>query len=191
MSPTPCPISPGDRAETVDPPHPNSGHAPPLDIPSPIPIAQPVSCNMSTLTTPTSDQLSARQQTLHDSTTSTSLQTQPMEPSSSPVGPTSVSSPRAPGSRPCLAPVAVPPHHRGLLVTDDPASATSDSTPSIHNDVNAIVLDDRHPTFLHNAEEFLVNVSEGGDWKVLLSRYVEFERLASQVSFLSSASRNY
>ena len=38
------------------------------------------------------------------------------------------------------------------------------------------------PKFLHDAKEFLVNVSEDSDWKVLLLRYTEFEQLALKVS---------
>lgn len=46
-----------------------------------------------------------------------------------------------------------------------------------------LLLDESHPDFLHEGEEFFLAVPGDSDWEDLLVTYTEFERLAPLVGF--------
>jgi len=62
------------------------------------------------------------------------------------------------------------------------SSVSSDSESDNEFPRRTLILDESHPKFLLNAEKYLLAVPGNDDWKELLSRYVEFEKLAPQVS---------
>jgi hypothetical protein len=65
-----------------------------------------------------------------------------------------------------------------------PGNASSDTVGPGNNQPSHIpwILDEQHPQFLHNGQEFLLNVPGGYYWTKLLTNYVKFEKLAPPVS---------
>lgn len=67
-----------------------------------------------------------------------------------------------------------------LSNSPDPINPRDDDDQPSHH---TWVLDERHPEFLSEGQDFLLSIPGGEDWQELLSRYVEFEGLAPFVSF--------
>lgn len=90
----------------------------------------------------------------------------------------------SPRPRMRLAYVDVPPRSekRPFPSSDTSSEECNSGINSGHNDPDVWTLDDRHPAFLHDAKDFFLGVRGDDDWWTLLSRYVEFEGLAPEVS---------
>ena len=85
-------------------------------------------------------------------------------------------------SRMVLAYVAVPSSRLNQLRASTNTQLET-SNPGSDNSLprRTQVLEGSYPAFFPQAQSFLLTILGGGDWKVLLSRYAEFEKLAPQV----------
>jgi hypothetical protein len=59
-----------------------------------------------------------------------------------------------------------------------------DEESRVDDTVLALELDERHPGFLHDAKDYLLDIQGDDWWGTLLSRYFEFEPLTPKVGFL-------
>ena len=64
----------------------------------------------------------------------------------------------------------------------DGDESSTHETDDEHEAPDVWALDERHPDFLHRAEQFLLTAPGGDNWRTMLLRYVQFEGLAAQVS---------
>jgi hypothetical protein len=96
--------------------------------------------------------------------------------------PTSPVPPPASRSRGSVPYISVPPHRKKRPLVSSDTSGVSDTDFEGGEELSPSCLVEEHPTFLHKGLDFLLAVPGGGSWKQLLSRYVEFEKLAPLVS---------
>jgi len=89
--------------------------------------------------------------------------------------------PRSRRKRP-RAPSVIPPAGSDSESDNEPPRRTSDSESDNEPPRRTLVLDESHPKFLLKAEKYLLAVPGNDDWKFLLSRYLEFEKLVPQVA---------
>jgi len=182
--------SSSESVAAVDPPLVDSNGTPGLNSPSlaSVDLDQPDPCGTPLPTTPPPTQRPAPRKkasrgTRGGPTPLTPPPTQHLtQKSPSLEGLADTLPPLTPRRRTLLAFVEVPPRPKKRpLLSSDTSEECDSRINSGCDDPNVWNLGDRHPTFLHDAEEFFLGVPGDDDWWTLLSRYVEFEGLAPQV----------